>query len=330
MAAALLSLFLLNVINPTIPALRCDGTRLLDPSISHKFRGDTVTVSKLLSVTLLFPLVQIFITEWFYNRDKRNLYIYGPPESSRWRRTLIHTSRWYRDYFFGIVFMLFLNDIAKTSVNSPRPHWIDSCKPNFTAEACNLGWVDEYNCTNNDISNWKLADARKSFPSGHSALGFFTAIFMTMYQHRRIRKQSLGPVVLVWLHTMWIGWAIFCALSRVADNRHHPIDIAFGGFIGAIGGIFTATVLCGGFGKPMKAAGYQNKVVSGMNGSATIVDGFPSNGNTTTVALPPGTNGGVRHNHHDNKRPSLRRLLSTQSTMTQMSEIAEDRELDSL
>lgn len=85
--------------------------------------------------------------------------------------------------------------------------------------------------------------------------------------------------------------------------------------------------LCGCFGKPLNVAGYQNKVVSGMNGSATIVDGFPSNGSATTVALPPGTNGGVRH---DGKRPSLRRLLSTQSTMTQMTEIAEDRELDSL
>jgi len=98
--------------------------------------------------------------------------------------------------------------------------------------------------------------------------------------------------------------------------------------IGGISGVFTSIVLCKCFGKSMKTAGYQNKVVSGLNGSATIVDVFPSNGTTNSVSLPPGTNGGLRHN--DGKRPSLRRLLSTQSTMTQMTEIAEDRELDSL
>lgn len=123
-AGAILALFLLNILNPKIPALRCDGTKLLEPSISHKFRGDTINLSKLIFVVLIVPLIQvrinsfaswlcmyfvcvntskklssnlqIFITEWFYNRDSRNLYIYNPQETSRWKRTLIHASRWYR------------------------------------------------------------------------------------------------------------------------------------------------------------------------------------------------------------------------------------------
>lgn len=70
---------------------------------------------------------------------------------------------------------------------------------------------------------------------------------------------------------------------------------------------------------------YQSKVVSGANGSATILEGFPNN---PVNNVPPGMNGGSKHS--TDKRPSLRRLLSTQSTVTQMSEIVEDRELDSL
>lgn len=53
----------------------------------------------------------------------------------------------------------------------------------------------------------------------------------------------MGTVVLAWLHTLWIGWAIFCALSRIADNRHHPIDVAFGGMIGAVAAIFTVSFI---------------------------------------------------------------------------------------
>ncbi len=85
-------------------------------------------------------------------------------------------------------------------------------------------------------------------------------------------------------------------------------------------------LLCNGFGKPLNLGTYQNcKIVSGANGSATIIDGFPI---SSTNQLPPGLNGTRLQNNE--KRPSLRRLLSTQSTMTQMSDIVEDRELDSL
>lgn len=87
-----------------------------------------------------------------------------------------------------------------------------------------------------------------------------------------------------------------------------------------------AFLLCNGFGKPLNLGVYQSKVVSGANGSATILDGFPTS--PTNNILPAGLNGGTRA--INDKRPSLRRLLSTQSTLTQMSDIVEDRELDSL
>ena len=89
----------------------------------------------------------------------------------------------------------------------------------------------------------------------------------------------------------------------------------------------------------MNLESYQNKVMSGLNGNATILEGFstsPCHPNNDSKGIsysagdmPSNGNGPPRLNG-DMKRPSLRRLLSTQSNITTMSEIAEDRELDNL
>ena len=39
-------------------------------------------------------------------------------------------------------------------------------------------WVEKYECSNTEISRWRLADSRKSFPSGHAAASMFSAVFM--------------------------------------------------------------------------------------------------------------------------------------------------------
>ncbi|XP_021964477.1 phospholipid phosphatase 1 isoform X2 [Folsomia candida] len=325
----IIALCLLNLINPSLPSLRCEpGHGVKEPSISHVYHGDTVSTLKLFFAVIGVPFLQMVVIEWFCNKE--NPYTINANESSRWKRTMLRVSRWFRDYIYGLAVVLLLNDIGKTTLNSPRPHFLDSCKPNFTKESCHTGWLSDYECTNTEITRWRLADARKSFPSGHSALSFYAAFFMGIYQHKRINKRVMGTLFLLWLHILWFGFAIFCSSSRVADKRHHPVDVTFGGILGAIGGICSAIILCKGFGKPLHLGVYQSKVVSGAhNGSATILDGFP-NSPPGNGPLPPGMNGGSRPPTNGEKRPSLRRLLSTQSTMTQMTDIVEDRELDSL
>ena len=74
--------------------------------------------------------------------------------------------------------------------------------------------------------------------------------------------------------------------------------------------------------------------MSGLNGNATILEGYssspsPPHLNSSSNDSSLGNNGKIPRVNGDRK-PSLRRLLSTQSTMTTMSDIAEDRELDNL
>jgi hypothetical protein len=67
-----LTVCLLNVLNPQLPALQCQQqpagqpppptsrtTIIDDPRISHKFTGDTVTTSKLLFAVVFLPLLQV-------------------------------------------------------------------------------------------------------------------------------------------------------------------------------------------------------------------------------------------------------------------------------
>jgi len=326
-----LAVFLLNLLKSQTPPLRCDSTGIVEPSISHVYKGDTISTSKLLICTMLVPLIQIIVVEWFCNKD--NPYTINVNESSRWKRTAFRAFRWFKDYICVLALVILMADIAKTTLTYPRPHWLDSCKPVYSKDACKMGWLYDYDCSNSTLTSWKLADAKKSFPSSHAALSFYAAVFMGIYQQRRINKKVVGMMSLLWLHICWFGFAVFCSVSRVSDRRHHPFDVMAGAVAGTTGALISAFVFCNGFRKSrMNHLGaYQNKVVSGANGSATMVDIYPTTNNSNNGPLPAGLNGGSRlPNHDSSKRPSLRRLLSTQSSVSQMTDIVEDRELDSL
>jgi phosphatidate phosphatase len=45
------------------------------------------------------------------------------------RRAFRHAWVWYREYLLGLALALLTVEIAKVMVNEPRPHFIDTCKP---------------------------------------------------------------------------------------------------------------------------------------------------------------------------------------------------------
>jgi hypothetical protein len=96
---------------------------------------------------------------------------------------------------------------------------------------------------------------------------------------------------------------------------------------------FQVYFLCKNFGDKLslepyeKDDPYHHHHTPTTNGSATtVLEGFdPQNILALNGSLP---NAAGRIGNGDTKRPSLRRLLSAQSTLTQMSDITEDRELE--
>lgn len=42
-------------------------------------------------------------------------------------------------------------------------------------------FISEYKCTSTEFKSYLVRDSSKSFPSGHSSISFFEAVFMVWY-----------------------------------------------------------------------------------------------------------------------------------------------------
>jgi len=142
-----------------------------------------------------------------------------------------------------------------------RPCFYQVCEPNETFDQC----------TNEED------DARDSFPSGHASFAFVSMTMLYLYLERTfgvssveqafvitspIQQQSSSSspttqkrvVGLEYSHppvyyrfasivcALPLVVATFVAASRVADNRHHPVDIVCGAFVGSFLGYFFHTL----------------------------------------------------------------------------------------
>jgi len=58
---------------------------------------------------------------------------------SRCRETATSALRVVCLYLFGLIVTEFVTEVGKLSVGRLRPHFIDVCKPDFTATNCSLG-----------------------------------------------------------------------------------------------------------------------------------------------------------------------------------------------
>ncbi len=70
---------------------------------------------------------------------------------------------------------------------------------------------------------------RTSFPSGHSAFAFLSAITLIICIKNKKYKYSFG--------LLFIIIASYVALGRIMANRHWPIDVIFGSLFGIISAI---------------------------------------------------------------------------------------------
>ncbi|RVE39859.1 hypothetical protein evm_015491, partial [Chilo suppressalis] len=90
------------------------GFECNDPTLSHSFKGDTISFKWLLVSVVFLPLVVLLITERIYNQDKRSK-----------EQALC----WYKEYLYGLLINLTVVQMLKILVGEPRPHFFDTCKP---------------------------------------------------------------------------------------------------------------------------------------------------------------------------------------------------------
>ncbi|XP_053989535.1 phospholipid phosphatase 1-like isoform X1 [Hylaeus volcanicus] len=222
----------------TVPQQRI-GFYCNDPKISFKFLGDTISISLLLTVSLLLPLVVMFLVEYLCHPENSYTTTSGC-SGSRVKQVWF----WYGHYLIGTVCLIFLCDVMKTLIGEPRPHFLDTCKP-LEAHNCTDGYVRSYTCTNTNDSTWFISDSSKSFPSGHSALSMFATIFMVWYLQNRLPNRTF--LLKPWLQCLISLWTVVCSLTRIGDNRHHWWDVLAGVVLGTIFSVLTVTVQCNTF-----------------------------------------------------------------------------------
>ncbi|CAB3379120.1 Hypothetical predicted protein [Cloeon dipterum] len=279
-----------------------------DSTIAHKFTGDTISLNVLLGVAFVAPVIAVFSIE-----SGCGLCSGAPDEGPRVLRIWRHTWVWYREYLLGLGMVILATELAKIMVSEPRPHFLHTCKPDAMAnglEHCKLlaadtqGYIAEFNCTNTEVSDYRLRDSIKSFPSGHASVSVFTAYFLICFLQRRMAglpRKSPSQFLKPWLQCICMTWALLCALSRVNDHRHHAHDVIAGSILGAIFGMITARFFCGDF-WPGQCAVRLNQD-AGSEGA--------SSGSTAVGSLDERNSNGLKTQH---QHPSVRRLLSSTSS----------------
>ncbi len=88
-------------------------------------------------------------------------------------------ARWYREFLLGLGVVMFVTDAMKLLVSEPRPHFLDTCRPDAALNCSEpTQWIDDFACTNQRDSKWAVRDSMRSFPSGHTSISVFTALYV--------------------------------------------------------------------------------------------------------------------------------------------------------
>lgn len=83
-------------------------------------------------------------------------------------------------FYFVSIYLVNNNNLffsAKTIVGEHRPHFFDTCLPDTNMNCTNGTYIFDFTCTNQNVSVIDKTDASRSFPSGHSSMSWFTALF---------------------------------------------------------------------------------------------------------------------------------------------------------
>ncbi|RZC38678.1 PAP2 domain containing protein [Asbolus verrucosus] len=139
-------------------------------------------------------------------------------------------------FAFGMACSQLMTDIMKYTVGRLRPHFITICAPNIN---CSLPakqhiYHIDFNCTSNYKNDARLMkEMRLSFPSGHSSFSMFTMLYFAIYLQRRMDWDG-SKLLKHTLQFLAVLAAVFVAMTRISDYKHHWSDVLSGLAIGTI------------------------------------------------------------------------------------------------
>ncbi|XP_053694887.1 putative phosphatidate phosphatase [Sabethes cyaneus] len=233
-----------------LPQLVKRGYYCDDRSIQRPYTGDTIT-AWMIVISGFVPFFLIWLAELLFYFPTMTETSTADAPNTKYKGSFYQAVYWFCKYFRGLIIKLLIVDFLKIFAGEHRPHFIDTCRPD--AVCTGNEFISTYTCTNTDDSLYFIRDASKSFPSGHSSISVYEAVFMVWYLHRRVPK--LRSLMALPLAQFTIAlWGMFCPLSRILDNRHHWWDVLAGAIIGFVAAGITCLIDCRNFNKARPAA----------------------------------------------------------------------------
>ncbi|XP_029479221.1 phospholipid phosphatase 3-like [Oncorhynchus nerka] len=197
-----------------------------DESIKYPAKhGDTISDAVLSAAGILITILSIIIGESYmiyYLNEGSKSFVGNPYISALYKQVGV--------FIFGCAVSQSFTDIAKVSVGRMRPHFLDVCRPDWSAINCSLGYITDYQCNGPES---KVQEARKSFFSGHASFSMYTMLYLVFYLQSRFTWRGarlLRPLTQFTLIMM----SFYTGLSRVSDHKHHPTDVLAGFAQGAL------------------------------------------------------------------------------------------------
>ncbi|KAH8261146.1 hypothetical protein KR044_003929 [Drosophila immigrans] len=207
-----------------------------DLSLRYPYSECTITVPMLLVMMLLLPMLFISVVEIM--RICRHL---------RMRQYLRNLWRAQATFSFGFIATYLTTELAKHVVGRLRPHFYSACQPRLhDGTSCSDGrnaevYVQQFYCSNRNLSTRELRELHVSFPSAHSSLSFYSMCLLAFYVHSV--WQGRGGSVRAMRHILQfllLMAAWYVSLSRVADYWHHWSDVLAGAVLGVVYATITA------------------------------------------------------------------------------------------
>lgn len=119
-----------------------------------------------------------------------------------------------------------------------RPHFFDMCRPVMSdGTTCddvkNHGrYIEDYTCANTNFPQ----RIYRTFPSGHATVSSFAVVFLIAYLQIRMRVDRFRDLKLAFQYLLLL-YGVFCPVSRVFDNQHHPVDVIVGALFGSLSAV---------------------------------------------------------------------------------------------
>ncbi|GFN98742.1 phospholipid phosphatase 1 [Plakobranchus ocellatus] len=209
------------------------GFFLNDESISHPYHVSSVPNYMLYTIGFLVPVGVMFLMEGVYIRqsmDNHRIHRFLADSPGKFAQWSWRCYQLLAIFVFGAASTHFLTNLPKYSVGRLRPHFLDVCKPNFSLINDTSKYIEEDVCTGDPD---RITEARLSFPSGHSSMSMYCAVFFILYLQKRFsftRISLLRPLLQVAI----FGLGLYTGLSRITDYKHHWDDVLAGAALGCL------------------------------------------------------------------------------------------------